>query len=131
MNGSLERIIITLAVVSFAFTSASLLSIREVPLTRGEAIEISEGSSLVKEGLAIAQSTSIEAHYYNSQRIEELRKLHPAFWEEKVARKLPKGHSVWEIIWYFHKGVGGYTVGVIVDADVGAIINELKGLAFL
>jgi len=76
LNGSLERIIITLAVVSFAFTSVSLLSIQEVSLTREEAIEISEGSSLVKEGLAIAQSTSVEAHYYNSQRIEQLREWH-------------------------------------------------------
>lgn len=131
MNGNLERIIITLAVVSLALTSVGVLSIREVPLTREEAIEISKGSSLVKEGLAIAYSTSVEAYYYNSQRIEELRKLHPAFWEEKVARKLPKGHSVWEIIWWFHKGVGGYTIGVIVDAEVGAIINELKGIALL
>jgi hypothetical protein len=131
LNGNLERIIIALAVVSFAFTSVCLLSIREVPLTREEAIEISKGSSLVKEGLAIAYSISVEAHYYNSQRIEQLRELHPAFWEEEVARKLPKGHSVWDIIWYFHKGIGGYTIGVIVDAEVGAIINELKGVQFL
>jgi hypothetical protein len=131
LNGTLERIIIALAVVSFAFTSVSLLSIREVPLTREEAIEISKGSSLVKEGLAIAYSISVEANYYNSQRIEQLRELHPAFWEEEVARKLPKGHSVWDIIWYFHKEIGGYTIGVIVDAEVGAIINELKGVQFL
>ncbi len=131
MNGNLERIIITLAVVSFVFTSVSLLSIREVPLTREEAIEISKGSSLVKEGLAIAYGTPVEAHYYNSQRIEELRELNPDFWEEKVARKLSKGHSIWEIIWYIHKGIGGYTIGVIVDAEVGAIINELKGVHFI
>jgi len=129
--------ITTLAVVSFAFTSVSLLSIREVSLTREEAIEISKGSSLVKEGLAIAHSTSVEAHYYNSQRIEQLREWHQEeifenaskyeFWEEKV----PRGHSVWEIIWYFHEGVGGYSIIVIVDAKVGVIVTEEKGIAFL
>jgi len=137
LNGKLERIIIVLAVVSFAFTSVCLLIIREVPLTIEEAIEISKGSSLVKEGLAITHSTSVEAHYYNSQRIEQLREWHQEeifknvpkdeFWEEKV----PKGHSVWEIIWYFHKGVGGYSIIVIVDAEVGRIITEEKGIKFL
>jgi len=137
LNGNLERIIIALAVVSFAFTSVSLLSIREVPLTREEAIEISKGSSLVKEGLAIAYSISVEANYYNSQRIEQLREWHQEeifenvpkdeFWEEKV----PKGHSVWEIIWYIGTGIGGYNIGVIVDAEVGVIITEVKGIVFL
>jgi len=130
LDVNIERILVTLVMVSFVFTSVSLMSIREVPLTREEAVEISRGSSLVKEGLAIAYSTSVEAHYYNSQRIEELRKLHPAFWEEKVALKLRKGHSVWEIIWYIYMGIGGYTIGVIVDAEVGTIINEMKGLGF-
>ena len=137
MNDNLEKAIITLAVISFAFTSVSLLSIREVPLTREEAIEISKGSSLVKEGLAIAHGTPVEAHYYNSQRIEQLREWHQEeifknvpkdeFWEEKV----PKGRSVWEIIWYFSEGVGGYTIIVIVDAEVGVIITEETGIRFL
>jgi len=134
---SLERILVTLVIVSFAFTLVSLMSIREVPLAREEAVEISKGSSLVKEGLGIAYSFSVEANYYNSQRIEHLREWHQneifknvskdEFWEEKV----PKGHNVWEIIWYFSEGVGGYTIIVIVDAEVGTIINEMKGTRFL
>ena len=117
-----------LAAVTFALTSVAVLNIREFPLTREAAIEISKGSSLFKEGLAIARSKSVEARYYNSQRIEELRELHPTYWEEEVASKLPKGHSVWEITWNFHEEIGGYLIGVIVDAEVGKIVNEIKGI---
>jgi len=125
---------VTLVIVSFVFASVIILSIGEAPITREEAIEISKGSSLVKEGLAIAYSVSVETHYYNSQRIEQLREWHQneifknvpkdEFWEEKV----PKGHNVWEIIWWISTGIGGYAIIVIVDAEAGVIITEVKGI---
>lgn len=128
LNDKLESIIIAVAVVSFIFTSICLLGIREIPLTREEAIEISKGSSLVKEGLAKSRYTTIETHHYNSQRIEELKEWHSdIFWGQKV----PEGRSVWEIIWYFSRGIGGYNVIVIVDAEIGAILSEEEGIEFL
>jgi len=134
---NVEKIIIILVIFSFFLTSINVLGIQGNLLTREEAIEISKNSSLVQEGIAKTYYATIETHHYNSQRIEELKEWHSdeifenvpkdAFWEEKV----PEGHSVWEVIWYFSEGVGGYMVGVIVDAEVGAIINELRGLTFL
>lgn len=137
MDFNLERIMVAVVIVSLAFTSVSLLSIQEVPLTREEAIEVSKGSSLVKEGLAIAYSVSMEANYYNSQRIEQLREWHQdeifknvpkeEFWEEKI----PKGHCVWEIIWWIGTGIGSYAIIIIVDAEVGKIIAEERGITLL
>lgn len=127
MDANLERIIVTLVIVSFSFTSLSLLSIPEVPLTREEAIEISKGSSLVQEGLAIAYGTSIEALYHNSTEVEQKKEGPSRYLYENV----PEGHSVWEIRWYIGTGIGGYVIGVIVDAEVGVIITEVKGAIFL
>ena len=134
---SVEKIIIILVIFSFFLTSINVLGMQGDVLTREEAIEISKNSSLVQEGLAKAYYATIETHFYNSQRIEELKEWHSneifknvpkdAFWEEKV----PEGHSVWEVIWYFKEGVGGYTVVVIVDAKVGVIITEAMGVKFL
>ena len=107
-------------------------------ITREEAIEISTNSELVKEGLTIARNVTIETNYYNSSRLEQLKIWHSddifknvstdAFWEEKV----PEGHSVWEVIWWFHYQTkpGGYNVIVIVDAETATIIHEEKGIAY-
>jgi len=127
LDFNLERILVTLVIVSFAFTSVSLLSIREVPLTRDETIEISKGSSLVKEALANAYSTSIEAHYHNSTEVEQ-KKESPS---RNLYEKVPIGHSAWEVLWWIGTGIGGYVIGVIVDAEVGKIITEVRGITFL
>ncbi len=109
-----------------------------IPLSKEEAVEISKKSMLVKEGLAIAGSFTIETGYYNSSMLEQLREWHSdktfknapkdAFWEEKV----PAGHSVWQLIWWFrYPGLGGYNVIVIVDAETASIIYETKGIEIL
>jgi len=137
MNVGLERIMVTLVIVSLAFTSLNLLGAQGTPITKEEAIEISKRSTLVQEGLVESRYTILETSYYNSQRIEQLKEWHSdeifenvpkdAFWEEKV----PEGHSVWKILWYFSGGIGGYSVIVIVDAEVGTMIHEAKGIKFL
>ena len=133
---NLEKIMVILVIVSFFLTSISVLTVQAGPLTREEAIEISKNSALVQEGLAKSRYTTIQAHYYNSSMLEQLKEWHSdeifenvpkdAFWEEKV----PEGHSVWEILWSFSEGVGGYNIGVIVDAETGTIITEVIGVRF-
>jgi len=115
-----------LVIVSFAFTSVNLLSAQGSPITREEAIEISKNATLVQEGLAIARSTSIEALYLNSTEVEQKKEGSSRILFENV----PEGHSVWEIRWWFGAGLGGYVIGVIVDAEVGAIITEVRGNIF-
>jgi len=124
---NLERILVTLVIVSFVFTSVTILSIEEAPITREEAIEISKGSSRVKEGLAIAFGSGVEATYYNSSMVEQLKLRH----NREIYEKVPKGHSIWQITWYIGTGIGGYTIGVIVDAEIGVIITEIEGNVFL
>ena len=124
LDTNLERIMVMLVIASFAFTSVSLLIIREVPLTRKEAIEISKGSSRVKKGLAF--NSGVEASYYNSSMVEQLKLGH----NREIYEKVPKGHSIWKITWYIGTGIGGYTIGVIVDAEVGVIITEIEGIVF-
>ncbi|MBX5327351.1 MAG: hypothetical protein ACQXXH_04695 [Candidatus Bathyarchaeia archaeon] len=134
--GKLEKVMVLVVIGVFIVSSVNSLSGLGDPITREEAIEISKNSELVKEGLAVAHRFTIETNYYNSSRLEQLRKWHSdeifknvprdAFWEEKV----PEGHSVWEVIWWFRYGVGGYNVIVIVDAETGTIIHETKGIGF-
>jgi len=137
---SWEKVIILIVIGALAVTSVYSLSALGNPITKEEAIEISKNSELVKEGLAIARGFSIETNYYNFSKLEQLRKWHSdeifkntpkdAFWEEKV----PEGHTAWEVIWWFG-GTGapseGYAVIVIVDAEIGTIIHEVKGIHLL
>ena len=59
--------------------------------------------------------------------VEQLKLGH----NREIYEKVPKGHSIWKITWYIGTGIGGYTIGVIVDAEVGVIITEIKGTVFL
>jgi len=68
-----------------------------------------------------------EAYYHNSTEVEQ-KKRGPSY---VLYENVPEGHSVWEIIWGIHTGIGGYNVGVIVDAEIGVIINEVLGTRFL
>lgn len=111
------------------------------PISREEAIKISKDSELVKEGLRFAHAFSIEANYYNSSRLEQLRIWHSdkmfdnvsrdGFWEEMV----PRGHTAWEVIWWFSGVEGpsaqGYPVIVIVDAERAWIVYDMLGGKFL
>jgi len=134
---NLEKILVSLILGTLIVTSVtSIYSLSTLgnTITKEEAIEISKNSELVKEGLAIAYGISIEANYYNCQRIEQLKEWHQdeilknvprdEFWEEKV----PEGHTAWEIVWYIHLGVGGYLIIVIVDAEIGIMIHEELGI---
>ena len=136
MSINWEKVIIVIMIGALTLTSVYSLDALGNPITREEAIEISKNSELVKEGLAAAHRFTIETNYYNSSRLEQLKKWHSdeifknvprdAFWEEKV----PEGHSAWEVIWWLRHGVDGHTVIVIVDAETGNIIHEAKGAGF-
>lgn len=139
MSISIDKAIMLLVIGAFIVTSINSLNALGDAITREKAMEISRNSELVKEGLAIAYSFTIETNYYNSSRLEQLRKWHSdemfenvprdAFWEENV----PEGHSVWEVIWRFRYQTkpGGYNVIIIVDAETGAILYETTGIVHL
>lgn len=134
---NLKKVIILLVIGTFIVTSVNSLIALGDPISREMAIEISKNSELVKHSLAISHIFTIETNYYNSSRLEQLRKWHSdeifknvprdAFWEEKV----PEGHSAWEVIWWFRYQTkpGGYNVIIIVDAETAKIINETHGVA--
>lgn len=136
MSINWEKVIIVIMIGALTLTSVYSLDALGNPITREEAIEISKNSELVKEGLAAAHRFTIETNYYNSSRLEQLKKWHSdeifknvprdAFWEEKVR----EGHSVWEVIWWLRYGVDGHTVIVIVDAETGSIIHETRGVGY-
>ena len=102
-------------------------SIAREPITREEAIEIGTNSELVKEGLAISRSFTIETNYRNSSMVEQLK-----LWNSELYEKVPEGHSVWEVIWWltYQYPPGGHNVIVIVDAEMATIIHEKKGIAY-
>ena len=126
MNMSIEKIIALFVIASFIVTSVNSLSAPSDQITKETAMEISKGSSLVKEGLATAHSVSVGANYYNSSMMEQLKLGH----NRETYAKVPEGHSVWQVVWGIHLGVGGYTVIVIVDAETGKILHETKGVGF-
>lgn len=129
MNVELEKVIILLVIGAFVVTSANSLVGLDDSITRAEAVEISKNSNLVKEGLAIAYRFAIETNYYNSSMVEQLKLGH----NREIYEKVPKGHSVWQVVWWFRYKEGmatGYTVIVIVDAETGTIIHEEKGILY-
>ena len=133
MRAMLEKLVVTSLLVVFAAAFGSTLVMKGFSLTEEEAVEISRNSGLVQKYAANASSFILETHYYNLSEIERLKQLHSDpifqnapedyFWE----RSLPEGHTAWEVIWWFHYGIGGYDVGVFVDADTGIIIYEALG----
>lgn len=126
---SWEKVIIAIVIGVLTITSAYSLNALGNYITREEAIDISKNSGLVKEGLRLSLSFTIETHYYNSSMLDQLRNSHNVFW-----KKVPEGHTAWEVIWWFG-GIGapseGYPAIVIVDADTGTIIHEEKGVHLL
>ena len=67
-----KAIILSLVAVLFLTSIYSLTP--PLPVIKEEAIEVSKTSELVREGLAIACSLTIETRYYNTSRLEELKK---------------------------------------------------------
>jgi hypothetical protein len=134
MKVTVEKILILFVIGVFIVTSASVLSEAFVPITREQAIGISRKSELVREGLAIAKSHTIESNYYNSSRLKQLAELHTtpifmdvprdSFWE----RRIPEGHTAWEIIWLFDEGIGGHSVIVVIDAERAITVIESMGI---
>jgi len=132
MNINLEKVVILIVIGAFIVTSVnSLNSLNGLgsPITSEEAIEISKNSELVKEGVAIAQSFTIGTTYYNSSMVGQLKEGHNG----EAYEKIPEGHSVWQVVWWFSYQTkpGGYVVIVIVDAETGILTYETKGIELL
>lgn len=125
--GKIEKVLILVAIGVFVVSSVNLLGALGNPVTREEAIEISKNSELVKEGLATAHSFSVDATYYNSCMVEQMKQGY----DRELYEKVPEGHGIWNVVWGIHKGVGGYLIIVIVDAETGTINHETKGVELL
>jgi len=123
---SIEKVITLFVIAAFIVTSVNSLSAPSDQITKETAIEISKGSSLVKEGLATAHSVSVGANYYNSSMVEQLKLGH----NREIYEKVPEGHSVWQVVWDINLGVGGYLVIVIINAETGKILHEETGAGY-
>ncbi len=121
-----EKAIILLVIAAFLTTSVSSLSVIPDASTKDGAIEISKEAKLVKDGLVRSQSFTVEAHYLNASAIEQLKKGHL----RAIFEKVPEGHSVWEVTWWFRpkRELWGYSVIVEVDSETGALIHEEMGI---
>lgn len=134
INDALERFIAALFLAAFLVTVVGSWAMPSFPLTEKAAVDMSRGTELVEDGLAIDRSFVIETHYYNLSALERLKQWHSDpifqnspesyFWE----RRIPNGHTAWEIIWWFsYRGLGGYNVIVVLDACTGAVTSASKG----
>ncbi|MGD8506131.1 MAG: hypothetical protein PVF15_05645 [Candidatus Bathyarchaeota archaeon] len=108
MDTNLKKVITSLVLGAMVIVGGSIMlsmipntpNTLGKPITEEQAIEISKKSELLKRGLATAQGFAIEANYYNSSRLEQLKEWHSSslfrdhsdeyFWEEKV----PEGHTL-------------------------------------
>lgn len=124
---NIEKAIILLVLGAFVVTSISSLSALGGPIAKEQAIEISKSSALVKQGLAVAHSFEVDATYYNSSMVDRLREGH----NKEMYAKVPVGHSVWNVVWSIYKGVGGYVIIVLVDAETGTILHDETGIVLL
>jgi len=127
MKPKLEEVIILLVIAAFIITSVSSLITIPDPSTREGAIEISKQGRLVKMGLARLRSFTIEAQHLNASTVEQLKRGHLRVIYEKV----PEGHSVWNLTWWFkyNERIGAYSVIIVIDSETGAIIHEEMGIA--
>jgi len=127
MKTTLEKAIIMLAIGTFVVTSISIGALGG-SITKEEAIEISKNSGLVKEGMSTYDHSQVEAMYYNSSLVEQMKKGHAG----DIYEKVPEEHSIWKVTWAFNPGglMIGYTVIVIVDAETGTIVYDTEGVGF-
>lgn len=123
LNLNLERMMVMLVIVSFAFTSINIFAVQGFSLTREEAIEISRNSKLVRNLLEGADYYTLEVHYLNKTQVNEAREEYP--WLQKY---YPKDRSVWTVSWYIHPegAVSAFRYGVwhVIDAETGQILHE-------
>jgi hypothetical protein len=121
-----EKTIILLIAAVFFTTSLMRLSSIPDPSTKEGAIRISKEAKLVKYGLATSHSFSVEAHFLNASTVERLKKGHL----RAIFEKVPEGHSVWEMKWWFRpeRALWSYSVIVEVDNETGALIHEEMGI---
>jgi len=123
---SLEKVLIVFVIGAFIVASLNSLNAVGHPITGEEAIEISEKSRLVKEGMCEHDDFKIGCvRYYNSSSVEQMRKAHAGGIYEKV----PEGHGMWEVGWDFRYRTmfATGTIIITVDAETGAIIDEAYG----
>jgi hypothetical protein len=80
-----------LSLIAVLFLTSIYSLTPSLPVTKEEAIEVSKTSELVREGLAIARSLTIETRYYNTSRLEELKKWH----SDPIFKNVPKS-AFWE-----------------------------------
>ena len=123
MNVNLERIMVILVIVSFAFTSINLISAQGGPITREEAIEISRNSQLVQSLLENADRYTLEVSYLNRTQVNKMRENLRWFRE-----CCSENRSVWIVSWYIHpigaRSGFAYSVGHVIDGETGEILDE-------
>jgi len=124
----LERVLILLVIGTFIVSSLNLVTSPAVPLTKEGAMEVSKKAKLVRHGIATSRFSQIsEVAYHNSTWVELMKKGH----NKEMYLKVPEGHGIWQIVWTFMGfPVSGYTVIVIVDAEIGRITHETVGIGF-
>lgn len=124
------KITLLFVIGAFIVTSINSLSAPGDPITREEATEISKNSVLVIKGMANSYSFEVEARYYNSSLVEQLKKGH----NRETYEKVPVGRSVWQVVYSFRRVKWlseGPTAIVIIDAELGIIIHEEWGVYLL
>lgn len=125
-----EKMTMLLIAVIFIGTSLNLLKVSGGPITREEAITISQETELFKETAKSADSFSALANFYNSSMVDKFREEGPnAF----LFQEMPTGHGAWTVDWGFsyNDTPGQDTIVVIIDAETGAITHSERGLEFL
>jgi len=91
-------------------------------------MDVSKKAELVRHGIATSRFSQIsETTYHNSTWVELMKKG----LNREMYLKVLENHGIWQIVWTFMEfPVSGYTVIVIVDAEIGRITHETVGIGF-
>jgi len=126
MNTRTEKLVVSLVLVVFFVAIASTLILQGFSLTKDEAIEISRRSDTVQWYMDRVVSYSVEAYYWNSTKVNQVREEFPYLQEQ-----YPENRSVWTVIWHIHTCLHAYTSSSIIfhviDDETGQIVYEDQG----
>ena len=119
-------IIVASLLFIFAAAFGSTLIMKELSLTKEEAVEISRNSATVQEWMEGSDRYVLEVGYLNSTQVNRAREDSP----EKYGY-YPANNGIWIVNWYIHPkdalSAVAIVIGQEIDEQTGQILFEDLG----
>lgn len=123
MSAKLEKSVVLLLLVILFVVMANTFFLQGFSLTKEEAMEISRRSDTVQWYMDRVVSYSVEAYYWNSTNVNQVREEFPYLQEQ-----YPENRSVWTVVWnihtYLHANTSSSTIVHVIDDETGQIVYE-------